>query len=74
MGIVLNGLQGPVVVNGRTYNAVMPALRLTDDNVADVLTYVYSQWGNAGKVVAPALVSQIRLCPWCETGGRPPGP
>ena len=74
VGIVLNGLQGPVVVNGRTYNAVMPALRLTDDNVADVLTYVYSQWGNAGKVVAPALVSQIRLCPWCETGGRPPGP
>lgn len=73
VGIVLNGLQGPVVVNGRTYNAVMPALRLTDDNVADVLTYVYSQWGNSGKVVPPSLVSQIRLCPWCETGGRPPG-
>ncbi len=68
--IVLNGLEGPIVVNQLTYNAVMPALRLTDDQIADVLTYVYSDWGNMGFVVSRDLVRRIRLCPWCEEGNR----
>jgi len=73
IGIVLNGLDGPVVVYGRTYNAVMPAPRLPDDQVADVLTYVYSQWGNRGAVITSADVRHVRLCPWCDrqpTGRR----
>ena len=69
---VLNGLQGPITVNGRPYSAVMPALHLTDEEIASVLTYVYSQWGNSGEIVTPALVREIRLCPWCATGAAPP--
>lgn len=71
---VLNGLQGPITVNGRPYSAVMPALHLSDAEIADVLTYVYSQWGNSGVTVTPALVREIRLCPWCVTGAKPPDP
>jgi nitrite reductase (NO-forming) len=66
IGIVLNGLTGPVVVKGTTYNAVMPALRLGDDDIAYVLTYVLSQWGNSGAVVSREEVRHARLCPWCD--------
>lgn len=57
---LLQGLQGEIQVNGQTYNGVMPALALSDDQVANVLTYVYSQWGNSGQTVAPAEVRARR--------------
>ena len=38
----------------------MPALRLSDEDVANVLTYVYSQWGNSGLVVLPSEVARVR--------------
>jgi nitrite reductase (NO-forming) len=60
---VLHGLSGEVTVNGTTYNNVMPALRLDDDDIAHVLTFVYSQWGNAGREVLPADVATIRKEP-----------
>lgn len=60
IGIVVGGKTGPITVNGQTFNSVMPALHLTDDDVANVLTYVYSQWGNRGHVVSPAQVARIR--------------
>ncbi len=40
---VLHGLSGAVVVNGQTFNSVMPALGLSDEDVANALTYVYIQ-------------------------------
>jgi nitrite reductase (NO-forming) len=54
------GLQGPITVNGERFNGVMPALRIDDHDVANVLTYVYSQWGNAGHVVTDAEVAGVR--------------
>jgi nitrite reductase (NO-forming) len=38
----------------------MPALGMSDDDVANVLTYVYSNWDNAGHDVTPAEVSAVR--------------
>lgn len=73
ISIVLNGLTGEIVVNGEKYNAVMPALKLSDDDIANVLTYVYSQWGNAGHVITAEDVGRIRHCPWCESGIPPDG-
>lgn len=58
--IVLNGLDGTITVNGNTYDGVMPALQLSDDDVANVLSYVYSQWDNSGLVVAPSEVRTVR--------------
>ena len=47
--VVLNGLAGPVKVNGQDYNSVMPPMnQLNDDEVANILTYVLNSWGNAG--------------------------
>ena len=60
VGVVLHGLTGPVTVNGKEFSSVMPALALTDDDVANVLTYVYSQWGNNGTTVSVDLVRQVR--------------
>ena len=50
--IVIQGRQGPVTVNGKTYNGIMiPQSTLTDEQIADVLTYVRNSWGNAGDAV-----------------------
>ena len=38
---------GPVTVNGKTYNSVMPPMsQLNDDEIANILTYVTHSWGN----------------------------
>lgn len=60
IGIVLHGLAGPIMVNGVQYNSLMPGLALSDNDVANVLTYVYSQWGNNGTRVTPVQVKAIR--------------
>jgi mono/diheme cytochrome c family protein len=44
--IVKRGLSGPVKVNGVVYNNNMTALGLDDQEVADVLNYILSAWGN----------------------------
>lgn len=71
---VIRGLSGPIVVNGSNYNAAMPALaNLTDHEVADVLTYVRSHFGNNGDAVTPAEVAAVRAAtaPPPPTGAHP---
>jgi nitrite reductase (NO-forming) len=47
--IMLHGLSGKVTVNGTEYNSVMPPMtQLTDDEVANIATYVLNSWGNPG--------------------------
>jgi nitrite reductase (NO-forming) len=59
--IVLNGLTGPVKVNGQDYNSVMPPMsQLTDDEVANILTYVQTGFGNKGERVRKEEVTTIR--------------
>ena len=60
---VLHGLSGEVTVNGKKFNNVMTSQNLTDEEVADVLTYVYNSWGNNKTVVTPAKVKAIRAKP-----------
>lgn len=61
--IVKGGLSGEVTVNGNKYNGVMPAIGLSDNDIANVLTYVYSSWGNSKKVVKPAEVKAVKAEP-----------
>ncbi|MBI4421493.1 MAG: nitrite reductase, copper-containing [Gemmatimonadetes bacterium] len=63
IGVLLHGLSGEITVNGTRFNSVMPALRLEDEDMANVLTYVYSQWNNAGHEVTPADVLTVRKQP-----------
>jgi nitrite reductase (NO-forming)/hydroxylamine reductase len=58
---VLNGLSGPITVNGVEYNAVMPSMAyLSDQDVADVVTYVANSWGNQEEPVNAAQVTALR--------------
>ena len=59
---VLKGLTGPIVVNGVTINSVMPPQEavLTDAQIADVLTYVDTSWGNQGEAFKADQVKAIR--------------
>jgi len=59
--IVLNGLSGPVEVRGQRFNNVMPPWKtLSDAEIAAVLTYVRSNFGNTGSAVTPEQVAQVR--------------
>jgi nitrite reductase (NO-forming) len=57
--IPLKGLNGPIVVNGKPYNNIMPPQAFTDDEIADVLTYVMNSWGNDLGPVSAADVKRI---------------
>ena len=47
--IMLHGLNGPVTVNGKDFNSTMPPMtQLTDDEIANIGTYVLNSWGNPG--------------------------
>ena len=57
--IVLQGMSGPIMVNGTKYDSVMPPIvQLTDEQVANVLTFVRNSWGNTGEAVSP---DEVRL-------------
>jgi nitrite reductase (NO-forming) len=58
--IVTRGLSGPVTVNGKTYNNMMPPQALDDAQVADVLTYVMNSWGNDYGTVSTSDVKRAR--------------
>ena len=68
--ILLNGILGPIAVNGRPYNGYMTDLPVQvtfgmpdsslDDRIADVLTYTMNSWGNRFGSVTPDEVISIR--------------
>lgn len=60
--IVLHGLKGPIERNGVAINGQMASWKdqLSDDDIANVLTYVRSSFGNAGSAVAAADVKAVR--------------
>ena len=57
---VIHGLTGEITVNNNKFNSVMPAMALNDEDVANVLSYVYSAWENNGKEVTPEDVAKVR--------------
>jgi mono/diheme cytochrome c family protein len=62
IGIVKNGLSGKITVHGQTYNGQMPAWKsqLSNNDIAAVVTYVRSAWGNKGTAVTPAQVAAVK--------------
>ncbi len=59
IGIVLDGLHGPVSVNGQTYNGQMPPWKgtLTNKEIADVITYIRGSLGN--NKASPVTEAQV---------------
>ncbi|HVY71656.1 MAG TPA: copper-containing nitrite reductase [Verrucomicrobiae bacterium] len=59
--IVLQGRSGEIEVNGKKFNGTMvPLNNLSDEDIANVLSYVRNSFGNAGDTVSPATVRKIR--------------
>jgi len=59
--ILLHGVNGELVVKGNTYKGAMPAFgTLADEDIAAVLTYIRSDWGNSAKPVTAATVKAQR--------------
>lgn len=59
--LVLNGLQGHFMVKGQPYNnAMVPWKQLTDEQIADILTYIRSDWGNNAPAITPEFVAYVR--------------
>lgn len=60
--ITLLGVSGPMEVGGELYNGVMPNLGVTlsDEDIANVLTYARSSWGNSAPAITKDEVAKVR--------------
>lgn len=60
--IPLYGLTGPVTVKGQQFNLSMPAMgaALSPEDLAAVLTYIRSSFGNKASPITPEQVSAIK--------------
>lgn len=59
--MVLNGVSGPMTVNGVSYNNVMPGFGfLRDEDVAELLTLIRTEFGNQSSPVTQEEVAKAR--------------
>lgn len=60
--IVKNGLEGRLVVNGQAYSGIMPRWEhlLSDEQIADVVSYIRSSWKNGAPGVSVADVQSVK--------------
>ena len=70
--IVMHGISGPITVKGTQYNSLMPpygvGVVMSDDEIASLLTYVRSTWGNSASAVTAADVATVRTATASHTG------
>jgi len=57
---VLYGLTGEITVNGEVYFGQMVPIKLTDQEVADVLNYARNSWGNEADEIKVEEVKALR--------------
>lgn len=61
IAIMMKGLNGKIEVNGEVYNDLMPShAQLSDQEIADVLTYVRASFGNNFSAITPEMVKDVR--------------
>lgn len=70
--LTLHGLMGPFELHGKKYDGQVPMTpfggMLTDQEVADVLTYVRNQFGNKASAITPEQVEKVREATKAHTG------
>lgn len=74
--MVLHGITGPISVNGKPFATPAPLMppqaTLSDEQIANVLTYIRNSFGNTASAVEPAEVKAVRdaeasrTAPWTE--------
>lgn len=57
---VKKGLSGKITVNGKEFDGVMPALGLSDEDIANAVTFVSNSWGNKAKMVTTDEVKKVK--------------
>ncbi len=61
IAVILNGLQGEISVNGKSYNGLMPKNNHLDDHaVASIITYIRKDFGNRSSPVNILQVKKVR--------------
>lgn len=45
------GQKGEIIVNQKKFNAMMPPMGLSDEEVADVMNYILNSWSNKSKKI-----------------------
>ena len=67
--ILLHGVNGELEVKGVTYKGAMPAWKtLSDDELAAVMTYIRTDWGNAAPAIKAATVKEQREATKAQAG------
>ena len=75
MKILIHGLTGPILINGKTFTpqAFMPGLgvnpSINDGDIADISTFIRANWTNRASKITEATVTAIRR----ETSDRSAG-
>ena len=55
------GLNGPIVVNGESYNGLMANQGLDDEEIADVMNYILNSWDNTfSQTITTAQVQEVQ--------------
>ncbi len=70
--VVIHGLQGPITVKGAAYNSLMPpygiGIVMSDEEVAQIVTYIRTSWGNSASAVTAHDVHEVREATKGHTG------
>ncbi len=71
IAIILNGVMGPIEVDGKPYNNMMPAQGavLTDTKISQVASFVRASFGGGASPITPEQVAEARK----KYGARPAG-
>jgi mono/diheme cytochrome c family protein len=60
--LMLNGMEGPIEVNGENYNGIMPQHSFLKDNeIAEVLSYIRTHFGNTSNSISTEEVTKYRI-------------
>jgi mono/diheme cytochrome c family protein/glucose/arabinose dehydrogenase len=74
--ILLHGLQGPIIINGKKFTplAFMPGLAqntaINDQDLADLMTYIRSGWENRASQISESEVARIRVATKDRASGQ----
>ncbi|MEX0599595.1 MAG: cytochrome c [Rhodothermales bacterium] len=60
--VILNGVTGPIEVNGDTYGGAMPpwGAFLDDEEMSQLVTFIRTSWDNDSEEITPEEVHKVR--------------
>lgn len=56
----LYGISGEMTVNGVKYNGEMNGFDISDEEMSDLMNYIFNSFGNKGGVITPEDVKEVR--------------